>query len=243
MKTPAEQYVERYYQGYISGPVDQERDAVGRFLIENAKGKILDCGCGPVPQIWAIFMPRMEEYYAIDVPKESIDFVKDKLAHIPDWYIGFDKYKKEVEKNIGPMPAEYVLQQFGKIRSVERADMSTELPFSPGYFDTSISLYSLGCLKSEAELEQATRNIKQVLKPGGSVLHVNTNGYNKNNDLPAYTWNGLSQSADLIRKYLEQEGFVGIVSQEVSLDSDQHGRYTYDTISLLRATKPSDLQV
>jgi hypothetical protein len=76
------------------------------------------------------------------------------------------------------------------------------------------------------------------LKPGGVLLHINTNGQNKNNILPAYTWNGLNQSSLLIKEYLIQEGFIGITEREVPLNSNINGMYKYNSISLLRAIKP-----
>lgn len=235
--TPKE-YVEKYYKSYASGDVDQEIKATGTFLIENTKGKVLDCGCGPVPQLWSIFMPNMEGLYAIDLPQESIDFAKDKIAHVNEWHKDFNEYQKVVEEKIGSLPDDYVIKQVSQIQSVQQADMTKNLPFPQDYFDTVISLYSLGCLKNEEELKTAIQNINRVLKPGGVLLHINTNGENKNDALPAYTWNGLSQSSLLIEDYLTKEGFTDITRKEVVLNSNSNGMYKYDTISLLRAVKP-----
>jgi len=58
MKKTPKQYIEDYYESYASGEVDEETKIVGMFLVENATGRVLDCGCGPVSQLWAIFMPE-----------------------------------------------------------------------------------------------------------------------------------------------------------------------------------------
>jgi ubiquinone/menaquinone biosynthesis C-methylase UbiE len=237
MKKTATQYVEEYYQNYANGEVDLEIEAVATFLIKNTKSKVLDCGCGPVPQLWSICMPEMKELHAIDLPKESIDFAKDKIEHVSEWCENFDGYKKIVEKNKEVIPQDYIRRQVSKIKSVQQADMTHKLPFPKNYFDTVISLYSLGCLKNEEELKKAISNIKEVLKSGGVFLHINTNGQNKNNILPAYTWNGLDQSSKLIEEYLQKEGFVNISIEKIKLDSDDRGMYKYDEISLLQAVR------
>src|SRR5258706_770524 len=74
-------YIEKYYlNNYADGDVDKEIEAVGSFIAKESAGRVLDCGCGPVPQIYAIFMPQMKELYAIDLPQESIDFVTEKIT-------------------------------------------------------------------------------------------------------------------------------------------------------------------
>ena len=216
MSTQAKQYIEKYYKSYESAEVDQEMQVIGNFLIQHARGTVLDCGCGPVPQLWSIFMPQMSALYAIDLPQESIDFVREKISSVETWYQNFKTYQQEVEKVVGNLPEDYVLKQISKIGSVQQSDMTAELPFSHDFFDTVVSLYSLGCLNNEDELQKAIENIQKVLKPGGTLLHINTNGKNKNDELPAYTWNGLDQASTLIEKYLSQAGFINISVQEVT---------------------------
>ena len=80
MKKSRLNFVKDYYErDYGDGKVTSEIVDVGNFLAKNTSGKVLDCGCGPVPQIWVICMPKAEEIYAIDLPKESIAFVNKEL--------------------------------------------------------------------------------------------------------------------------------------------------------------------
>lgn len=232
----AREYVEYYYAAYATGKVDEEIQATGEFLLERASGRVLDCGCGPVPQLWAIFMPKMTELYAIDLPQESIDFVQKKIVIVHEWENNFTNYKNIVEEEIGSLPDNYILQQVSKIKSVMQADMTENIPFSANFFDTVLSLYSLGCLKNENELQSAVKNIANVLRQGGVFLHVNTNGENKNDVLPAYTWNGLDQSSVVLENLLKKEGFT-VSQKEVKLPRNEERMYSYDALSLLCATK------
>ncbi len=231
-------YIEKYYlNNYADGDVDKEIEAVGSFIAKESAGRVLDCGCGPVPQIYAIFMPQMKELYAIDLPQESIDFVKEKIALRGKWYQTFLPYQKVVESIYGVQPESYILKQIEKIKDIQQADMTENLPFPDEYFDTVISFYSLGCLNNEEELNKAIYNIKRVLKTGGKLLHINTNGKNSNNELPAYTWRGLDQTSKLIKKYLKNSGFNIISEKQVDLFPNKDSMYTYSNISLLKAEK------
>ncbi|MES2225834.1 MAG: class I SAM-dependent methyltransferase [Patescibacteria group bacterium] len=239
METPKE-YVQRYYESYSNGHVDEEIRATGTFLAQSVEGVVLDCGCGPVPQLWAIFMPHATEIQAVDLPEESISFVEEKLRTVEEWYGDFEEYKKEVETLEGLLPEDYILKQIQKIKGVQQADMSASLPFSDGYFDTVISLYSLGCLKDAAELERAITHIDRVLKPGGKLLHINTDGHNKNETVPAYTWNGIDQSSKEIERLLTARGFTDMHTAEQKLPADTSGMYAYSAITLFSATKAAD---
>lgn len=235
-KTPIE-YVEQYYNLYASGEeMDAEMEATGGFLVKWAKGRVLDCGCGPVPQLWAIFMPAMTELHAIDLPQESIDFVNKKISTIHEWAGDFEDCKSFVESKVGTLPKEYIATQVSKIKSVSQADMAKTLPFHDGFFDVVLSLYSLECVKSEKELRNAITNIARVLKQGGTLLHINTDGKNKNDILPAYTWNGLDQSSALLENILKEHGFV-VSHEEVKLPHDDDRMYAYGVLTLLRAVK------
>lgn len=235
--TPAQEYVQKYYDLYADGDIDEEMRIVGTFLAKNVRGVALDCGCGPVPQLWSIFMPKMKELYAIDLPQESIDFVKEKIKDQDAWIGKFGAYQGVIEKSFGKQPDDYVSNQVKKLASVQQADMSDVLPFPDNFFDTVMSIYSLGCLKNEAELKQALINIHRVLKPSGILLHVNTNGRNTNDSLPAYTWNGLDQTTARIEKELRMLGFSDITVSEIPTEQDPHAMYKYDSIMLLKATK------
>lgn len=230
-------YVREYYKSYATGEVDEEIKTVGSFLIKNVTGPTLDCGCGPVPQLWAIFMPHMTELYAIDLPQESIDFVKEKIAAPVEWIASFSPYQKVVEAVIGAQAKDYILQQVSKIKGVRQSDMTLPLPFPDNFFDTALSLYSLGCLKNEDELDRAIINIKRVLKTGGKLLHINTNGENPNTTLPAYTWNGLGQTPSVIECALRRSGFKDIEPKTIPLSTDIYGKYRYNSLSWLLATK------
>ena len=114
--------------------------------------------------------------------------------------------------------------------------MTISLPFENNYFDTVISLYSLGVLKNKTELESAIKNIARVLKSGGKLLHINTNGENSNDVLPEYTWQGLSQTAEILTPILKDAGFKNIAAKETKIEAAE-GMYKYNVIVLLSAIK------
>lgn len=231
-------YVKQYYEKcHGDGSVDKEIEEVGKFLAENVKGKVLDCGCGPVPQLWAICMPSATEIHAIDLPKESIDFVKNQIATKEKWYKTFFSYQEIVENIKGKLPDKYILNQIDKIKSVQQADMTKSLPFPENYFDMILSLYSLGVLRSEQELDKAIRNISKVLKKGGKLLHINTDGKNSNSILPEYTWQGLSQTIELIEPYLVKYGFDNVKVRKIPLKTSSNSMYKYNNLFLLSAIK------
>lgn len=237
----AKAYVEKYYNLYSSAEVDREMEMTGKFLAEHVRGVALDCGCGPVPQLWSLFMPKMTKLHAVDLPKESIDFVKEKLKTVDDWSEGFRPYQEAVEKICGPLGDSYIKDQISKLVSVEQADMAKSLPFADNFFDTVMSLYSLGCLKDQEELSCAIENLTRVLKPGGVFLHLNTNGHNQNDSLPAYTWNGLTDTTHLIEKELVQRGFIEIEVKRIPLTIGSDSLYVYDGMSTIKARKKFDV--
>jgi SAM-dependent methyltransferase len=232
-------YVKEYYtHNYSGGFIDPEIKVVSSFLIKNVKGKVLDCGCGPVPQIWSIFMPKMTELYAIDLPIESIEFVNEKLKTFNEWENEFKSYVKLVQDKIPTLPNSYLKNKINKIISVQQADMTKILPFEDNTFDTVISLYSLGVLSNLDELERAIANITNKLKPRGVLLHINTDGHNKNDILPEYTWRGLDQTCNEIKSLLVKYGFdkIKITKKKINrLKGDK--MYRYNSITLLRALK------
>ena len=228
------EYVEWYYKLH-SCPLDKEGKLVGTFLANNVSGRVLDCGCGPVPQVWALCMPRATEISAIDVVEESVAFVKANLATRNQRLDKFSCYAKIAESAIGNLPEDYTDKQIDKIKSIGVADMAKHLPFNRGYFDTVLSLYSLGVLKDKRDLEHAIENIAGVLKRGGKLLHINSNGTNRNDVLPEYTWKGLPQATSVLKPILERHNFNNI---EVStFDVKSKSIYQYDKIYLLSAIK------
>jgi SAM-dependent methyltransferase len=234
-------YVKEYFdKNYASGRTDKEVKVVGKFLAENVKGKALDCGCGPVPQIWAICMPKVKEIYAIDLPKESIKFVKKELKQRKKYSREFKSYKEIAEKIVGKLPKDYIINQINKIKSVKQADMSKKIPFDDNSFDIVMSIFSLGCLKNVKELKKAIKEISRVLKKGGKFLHINTNGKNSNEDLPEYTWRGLPQMSEILIPYLKKAGFSEVKLRKIKLNhnsSSYYSMYKYNQISLLSAIK------
>lgn len=232
-----EDYVKEYFDGnYGDGKADEEIGIVGKFLAENVGSKVLDCGCGPVPQIWAICMPKATEIHAIDLPKESIEFVKNELKHKDRYAENFKDYQKIAEKVAGKLPSDYILKQIEKIKSVQQGDMSVKIPFKYNSFDVVASIFSLGCLNNEMELSSAINEILRVLKNKGKFLHINTNGRNSNNILPEYTWRGLSQSSEIIIPHLEKAGFSDISIKKFKLKENK-SMYNYNEIHLISAIK------
>lgn len=230
-------YIQEYYErNYADGGLDQETTIVAEFLIEKVKGVVLDCGCWPVPQVWSICMPQATEIHAIDLPDESIDFVKEKIATVWQWAHTFSAYQKIVEKKCGPVPEDYIQQQVHKIKSLQQADMTKKLPFKNNFFDTILSLYSLGVLQNADELEQAIIHIKRCLKPQGKLLHINTSGKNSNIIVPEYTRRGLEQTTNLLEELLKKHGFSNITTKHIHIDQKVDVMYTYDTVFLLSTT-------
>lgn len=234
-----ERYVKSYFQNiYGSGECDGESRIVCEFLSENAVGRVLDVGCGPVPQVWSVCMPEVEEIYAVDLPKESVDFAKQQIAKVGEWYKNFSSYQKVSENTLGDSFGErYIIDQVSKIQSVQVADVSKSLPFESNYFDRVLSLYALGCLPDERSLKKALSNIFRVLKPGGMILHINTNGQNSNKDLPEFTWNGPPVLSEIIVPYLKKAGFTDIEIKERSINHGEGHPYAYNKIFFVSALK------
>ena len=237
METSRLSYVKEYFdKNYGDGKADEEVEVVGKFLAENAEGKVLDCGCGPVPQVWTICMPKATEIHAIDLPQESIDFVKNELKHKEKYAKKFKAYQKIAKEIVGKIQEGYIEEQLNKIKSVQQADMSAKIPFEDNYFDVVASIFSLGCLNNEMELNSAIKEISRVLKVGGKFLHINTNGKNRNDILPEYTWRGLSQSSEILVPYLEKAGFNNIKIEKFKLKENK-SIYKYGEIHLISARK------
>lgn len=227
-----QEYVKMYYELYDDGSIithiDNDTKFVADLLIKYAKGKVLDCGCGTVPQMWSIFMPQSKLIYAIDLPKESIEFVKNKIKMVDEWKQRFELYAEYGNTEIS--------KQISKLNTIQ-SDMTDKLPFQKSFFDTALSLYSLGTLPSENDLNKAISNISDVLKINGTFIHVNTNGYNSNEIVPEYTWRGLEQTTDIIKKYLQKNGFDIIETNSMKVDGSS--MYKYDEIHSILAIKKS----
>ncbi len=238
-KTPRENYVKKYFkENYGDGKTDEEIEIVGKFLAENARGEVLDCGCGPVPQVWAICMPFATEIHAIDLAKESIAFVRNEIKNKEKYLKNFKDYKKIAEKITGKLAKDYILKQINKIKSVQKADMSKKIPFPNNYFDSVMAIFSLGVLKNKSELNTSIEEIFRVLKRGGKFLYINTNGKNSNNILPEYTYRGLPQLSTIILPYLKKAGFEEISIKKFKLkENKKDSMYKYDEISFLSAIK------
>ncbi|KKQ34016.1 MAG: hypothetical protein US50_C0065G0007 [Candidatus Nomurabacteria bacterium GW2011_GWB1_37_5] len=232
------EYVSQYYdQNYSGGEIDKEIKTVGKFLIKNTSGRVLDCGCGPVPQIWSIFMPKATEIRAIDLPQESVDFAIKKITNVQSWRREFAPYQKFVEDAISHPMKNYIVQQIKKIKEVKQADITKKLPYPENYFDTIISLYSLGVLRNENELEKAIKNINKMMKIGGKLLYVSTNGNNTNKTLPEYTWRGLTNVLVKVKKLLKKYGFLIKEIKIAKTNDDDNEMYKYNEIKMLSAVK------
>lgn len=230
-------FVTDYYnRNYANGKVNSEVEGTGSFLAKNVYGKVLDCGCGPVPQIWAICVPKASEIYAVDLPKESVDFVNKELKQKSKYAKLFEDYKKIVEKVEGKLPGNYILNQINKIKEVRQADMSKKLPFPDEFFDCVCCIYSLGCLENKKQLASSLKEIKRVLKKDGKFLHINTNGHFRNNILPAYTYRGLPQEPNLYSSFMKKVGFDKIKVSKFKMDKADVV-FNYNEISLISGIK------
>ena len=158
-------YVQEYFlRNYGDGETGEEVKAVGEFLAKNVVGNALDCGCGPSPQVWAICVPHATEIHAVDLAPESVMFIKNALKNKNKYPKLFGNYQKIVEKVSSKLSKDYILKQIDKIKSVQQANMTKKLPFPDNYFDTVMSIYSLGVLQNISELNSAIKEMSRVLK-------------------------------------------------------------------------------
>lgn len=215
---------EKYYKYYTGNTgdktiVDAETSSVGETLCDNVYGNVLDLGCGNVPMAWAIFMKNAHEISAVDLPPESIDFIKEKLKEPEIIAREFTEYQDYLETYLNKKLGEnYIENQIKKIKKLDVCDMSKSIPFDDEYFDSIVALFSMGCLKNPDEVTNALININRKLKTNGILIHTDTDGRNRNNILPEYYWKGLNMNCDDINNVAKDIGFELISQKKVQVN-------------------------
>ncbi len=240
--TPRQKYVLEYYnrnyQSVVGDGLDTETRVYANFLAKRVKGKTLDFGCGPSLHFNALFMAKATSIDGIDVVPENIAFTKKKIKSFkPDKYLVINHFMHSIDKNYS------LTKQIKKIDKVLLADFTKPLPktLKAGGYDCVVSTFSLGCVKAVKQYEAAIRNIHKLLKKGGIMLVLNTNGKNRNKIIPEITYQGLdlgNENHSYLQRYAKKLGFKDIKTITRKIPKDRDAMYKYNALLLTYAKKP-----
>lgn len=238
MVTARERYVVEYYEkNYVSVLrewIDEETRIHGKFLAAYVKGKTLDFGCGPSMHFNALFMANASSIDGIDAVPENIAFTRQKIASFnPNEY-------RVVEEFMRKMKDDYSLeQQLRKIGRLIVADFTKPLPkvLEKSSYDCVVSTYSIGCVKTVTQYQAALKNAFELLKSGGFLLCLNTDGRNTNNIIPEMTCQGIDQGAALLTRYAKKIGFRDITKEKVKIAQSPDTMYKYSSLLLTTAKR------
>lgn len=232
-KKYVKEYFENNYQCVIDDKeVDDELKFYGNILAKNVYGKVLDIGCGCSFHFNALFYPYATEIDGIDIVPENISFTKDKIKKFNSKHFKF--LEKYVREQTGCLTYS-VKEQIEKINKIEVGDFSAKnlFPERRGNYNSIISTYSLGCVKTEKQYAEALSNVYRLLKPNGLFIHLGTNGKNTNSIIPEITWNGLKTNNDgsrLLEKLSRKIGFREYKIFEKEIEQDKDSMYHYNKI-------------
>ncbi len=240
--TKRQKYIQEYYErnyGYalING-LDEEIKAYGNFLITNIKGKTLDFGCGPSIHFNALFMPNATLIDGIDITPENITFTKAKIkSFAPESYKKIEGFirKSGIKKYS-------TSKQIRKIRHLIVSDFTKKIPriLKPKSYDSVVSTFSIGCLRTVEGYESAIKNMFNLTKKGGRIIILNTNGMNANQIVPEITYNGLelaNKSHTYLQNYLKKLGCKNVRTKTVRIEPNLDEMYKHSKLFLTHAEK------
>lgn len=233
------EYYERNYRSVLHNGVDTETKLSGEFLATHVKGKTLDFGCGPSIQFNALFMPFATRIDGIDIVPENIAFARREIAHFrPEQYKVVEEYMRKSCK----IKHYSALSQIKKIKRLIVADFTKALPpgLKKGSYDCVVSTYSIGCVRTMGEYKSAIQNLFDLLRSGGTMLCLNTDGQNRNAIIPEISYQGLAagnESHDLLEHCAREIGFQRIVTQKKTIQQDADAMYKYSSLFFTSAKK------
>ena len=141
---------------------EPEEYFIARLINKHVKGKrVLNLGCGPVEPIISVFYPEANEVVAVDILKENLDFMKNRLREYGPNIERALAYKQRYLSNRTSSPRiRYMQGNFCKNLSL-------------GKFDSVMQIGAFGAVDTIEEFQQAVDCAYSYLKPRGKLLMVN----------------------------------------------------------------------
>jgi SAM-dependent methyltransferase len=164
-------YIKRYMREEYSS-IDSEIRLVGRLLFDNAKGKVLDFGCGPSLLYWAMFMQKATSIDGFDIVPENIGYLKALISRKRKPQI-YGRLASYVQTELLRGKEEGLVEEcFAKVKGLKVGNILRPAPFE-GRYDTVTEIGCIGCVDTEAELLRAAGNMHTCLRKGGTAVFVN----------------------------------------------------------------------
>lgn len=231
-----ERYVSDYYESQFHQHgvnLDHEIKVVGKFLLENIKGKTLDFGCGPALHFWGFFMVDSTIIDGIDITPENIGFLHSYLKKINlEEYSGVQKYIQELLKD----PSFRLSKQLKKIRNILVRDFTKDLKGIEHDYDTIVAPFSIGCVKTIEEYENAIQNMVKHLRKNGKALFLGTTGTSSSSIIPDYCYQGVKNNSETLKKIFNIY-FQDVTVEEVELEKEETDMFPYSTLILVKGLK------
>ncbi len=165
-------YIQRYMREEYSS-IDSEIRLIGKLLFENARGRVLDFGCGPSLLFWSMFMQKATRIDGFDIVPENIGYLNGLLSlkRKPLIYAKLASNVKNrllKKKDVGSFQ-----EGFKKIGRLKVGNILKPAPFGKDRYDTVTEIGCIGCVHTNAQLLKAVRNMHASLKDGGTAVFVN----------------------------------------------------------------------
>jgi len=235
-KEKRKKYVLNYYNSQFHQHginLHHEIRVIGKFLLENVRGKTLDFGCGPALHFWGFFMNNTTILDGIDITPENIEFLNSYTRSINlKEYEGIQKYIQELLQN----SSFRLSDQLKKIRKILIRDFTSNLDGIDNDYDTIVAPFSIGCVKNPLEYEKAIQNMSQHLNKGGKAIFFGTTGTSSCNIIPEYCYQGVKNNSKIIKKIFNKY-FIDVNIQEVELEKEKSDMFPYSALILVTGIK------
>ena len=230
------EYILNYYKSQFHKHginLNHEIKVVGKFLLENVKGKTLDFGCGPAIHFWDFFMKNATTLDGIDITSENIEFLSSYLKEINlEEYVGVEEFIQETLND----PSFNISVQLKKIRKLMVRDFTKDIDGIEYDYDTIVAPFSIGCVKTPEEYEKAIQNMAKHLKENGKALFIGTNGTSSCDIIPEYCHQGVKNRVDVLGAIFKKY-FYDVKTLEVELEKDESDMFPYSSIMMVSGLK------
>ncbi len=235
-KNEREKYVLEYYENQFHKHginLHDEIKIVGKFLLENVKGKTLDFGCGPALHFWGFFMESATTLDGIDITPENVEFLNSYIKTIDlEQYKGVQKCMRELLDN----PSFELSDQLRKIRKISIQDFTKSMNGIDRDYDTIVAPFSIGCVKNLEEYTNAIQNMSEHLKSGGKAIFLGTTGASSSDVIPDYCYQGVRNNPKTLGDIFKQY-FTHVSISEIELEKEETDMFDYSALILLTAIK------
>lgn len=175
--------MDTYMSEYYSSLGQENRDA-GAFLLSVSERppkrqtiRMLDAGCGPTLLYWFVFSPNVTECHGFDIQVGAVNFVKKQIADAIKCRFCpalIEAAQKAVYSDSSGLHAKkYLMEKSLRIQSIKVADLCEQWPYESSAFDVIQSCFAIECLPNTGCLDNALREARRLLYPGGFLNLVN----------------------------------------------------------------------